>query len=431
MAIQSEGIGLFPFIESDHPFYPQVQRFRTLLSENPLYAEAVERVKGGRTAVHSEIKGRLVPGHGWELSRFYWSFQSWDESRPLRFHALTLYSAAQTGQTSFYEFPQDPYLTTVVSFFGEKPFRPDEEGTAGQLDVLQYVPLRRLTFRISDPHETIAPVIGKFKRRSRFKESYNRLVSVSRAIRRSQSAFSVAAPVGIDEAHCLFFQEARPGKDLSTLLDKDRFPELLHRMGTIHRDLHGQNVPDVPEWDFGAFLQNLGRDIQWISFFRPEQGPFLDDIRDLLLRQVPRIDPGEYSFCHGDFVCSQILLENDHWSVIDFDLGMRGDPYLEIAMLLASLKYDVPLFEAHFICRKQGESDILEEACESYLNGYQERAQKALSRKRLLWYRICAEIYYLSLMLKKDRFCSMAFDRTIEQVRHLSEQLGKDKRRDP
>lgn len=368
--------------------------------------------------VHSEIKSAFVPNHGWELSRFYRSFQHWDQSKPIGFHATTLYYSAKTGELQFFEFPKEPYLEGMAFYFKETSARQD--GSPLPIEILRYVPLRRLTFRLPASERAGMPVIGKFKRSSRLKEAYDRLTAVAASLRRAPSSFSVAAPVKMDEAHALFFQEEKPGEDLSVLLNKNNFRRLIHAVGGLHHDLHRLDVSDVPEWDSSAFLQTVESSIQSILFFQPERHVFFQNIRERLLKSVSPANRGEHTFCHGDFVCSQLLKGTDSWSVIDFDLAMRGDPYVEIAMFIASLKYDVPFFQTGAAGAIQSEIGFCEEAGEAYLNGYEEKAKKKLDRKKLRWYRICSEVYYLALMLKKDRFDPGRFDSVIEQLKEIS-----------
>lgn len=420
------GINLFPFIEAGHPFHPHIQQFESRLSEHPLYARVAERLKRGEeTTVHAEIKGGLLPEQAWELSRFYWSFQVWDELESALPRALTLYYQAKTGRIEFYEFPDDPYLTGMKFYFDGRFIR--KHGLSSEVSVLRYVPLRRLTFRCSGAGRDGGSVIGKFKRRSRFMEAYGKLATVSQAVRSAQASFSAAAPVGLDEAHALFFQEEMEGEDLSSLIDGSNFRELLHALGALHAELHGLRVAALPVWDFSLFLENLKRDIQWITFFRQEQKALFDHLHQLLLREAPRIDPGEYAFCHGDFVCSQILKTSDRWSVVDFELCMKGDPDLEMAMFIASLTRDVPLFQEEML-RSDGAEVILQAASEAYLEGYQSKSPRVLNRKRLLWYRLCSEIYYLALMFKKDRFHPIAFDHAIGAICEISDGLQKEGR---
>jgi thiamine kinase-like enzyme len=109
--------------------------------------------------------------------------------------------------------------------------------------------------------------------------------------------------------------------------------------------------------------------------------------------------------------------------VVDFDGCVRGDPHFEIAKLIASLKYKVPLFRDRFRDPAEPERGLLEQACASYLQGYEEQAQHTMNRHRILWYRIAWEIQHLARRLKRDQFHPVAFDRAIALIGDLSEQL--------
>src|ERR671938_411461 len=268
---------------------------------------------------------------------------------------------------------------------------------------------------------------GPFVRPGAAEAIHERLMKVadarSCAARSAPARFSVATPLGIDPHDGIVFQELKPGKELSPLLDQDNFKGLLYDIGRIHRDLHCLNVPDLPAWDFDRLLQRLSTYIECIAFFRPEQRRFLGYVQDLLFRRVPHVDSRTYTFCHGDFSCHQILKDGDCWSVVDFDGCLRGDPLFEIAQLMASLKYNVPLFRDGFRDPTQRVEDRLEEACESYLRGYEEQAQQSVNQTRILWYRIAWEIHHLARRFKRDQFHPVAFERAIALIRDLSEQM--------
>jgi thiamine kinase-like enzyme len=268
-----------------------------------------------------------------------------------------------------------------------------------------------------------APAIGKIVRPAEVAAIYDRQVKVYTAVKGAPTTFAVARPLGIDMTGGVFFQELRPGTELTHLLDKDNCRDLLRVVGRIHRDLHCLNVPDLPAWDYGIYLHRLVTYVEWISVLRPDQRPLLDGVRDLLFGQVPDLAPTGYTFCHGDFSCHQLLTDGDCWSVVDFDGCVQGDPHFEIAKLIASLKYNVPLFRDRFRDPAQPEPDLLEQACASYLQGYEEQAQHTMNRHRILWYRIAWEIQYLARQFKRDQFHPVAFDRAIALIRDLSEQL--------
>ena len=427
MLLLRSGLNLFPFITAEHSFYEHIQHLRSQLIEAPLYQKMRQRIgAAGETCVRISMKAHPLTNSIWALEGFYFSLQ-FKERLSSRFHASTFFCSAKTGSIESFEFPQDPYLTALATHFNTQNFHKNDHETGLGLDVLRYYPRKRLTFRTNILDDNATPAIGKFVRRSNIEETHNKLVEIYRIVARSPSNFSVAAPLGIDANNGLFLQEARPGKALADLINKENFCNLLYTVGRIHRELHRLDVPDLKKLDFGAFLRNLIICIEWISLFRPKERSFFDNVRNLLVKHVPRVDPIAYTFCHGDFSCLQIINDHDSCSVIDFDDCILGDPYLEIGRLIAFLKYDVPLFRDCFIEPKQWGAELLEQASGAYLNGYQEKAQQTFNEKRLLWYRICFEIHYLARLFKRDLFHPLAFERTLKIIHDLSERLSQEK----
>ncbi len=316
---------LFPFVGPEgHPFYSDITRLRTEVSRHPLWQDTMHRTSP--TVVRTLMRGREIPGGEWRLQWVYVSFQFRDESRPLRFDALTLFYSAKTQQIDAYEFPRDPYLPTAASFFVDAASGPMDRGSDLDVDVRRYIPRRRLTFLVRRPLEQGAPVVGKFVRNTELERAYETLGEVYRAVARTPSIFSVAAPRGIDRNSSVFFQEARSAEPLTVRLETDRSSDVLRSVGAIHRDIHTLDVRHVPTWDVHTFLDNLDTHVQWVAFFCPEQVSFLEDVRKLLITHVPRVDPDAYAFCHSDFRCSHVLQDNGSWSVVDFDAASARIP---------------------------------------------------------------------------------------------------------
>lgn len=423
MVIASEQLKPFHFVESHHAFHPQIQAFQQALDASPLYKKIQERAAGPcKFVVHSEIRGLLLSGGQWELNRFYWSYQYWDASLPNGFHAVTLYYSVKTGKTVFYQFPEDPYLTEMTAYFNKL------SGDPVEVRVLRYVPVRRFTFYLSHYKKQPAPVIAKFKRRSRFQEGFTLLKRISEGCKPCELPFDLPTPVALDKQHRLYFQGVKKGEDLTTLLENGNCRVLLYQVGRLHADLHTIKIEGLPLFDLNACLKEVRTEIAWISFFFPEHGPFLYNMFTLLLNHRPQIFTDQFVFCHGDFVCSQLLKDGDDWSVIDFDLAKMADPCFEIAMLIASLRYDVPLFEKSVLAEGGKLPPILNEVIEIYISGYEDKAQKKIDRKQLVWYRIRFEVYYLALMIKKDRFHPHAFQYGIRLLQQLQDDLMEGKK---
>lgn len=403
---------LFPFIGPGHPFFAQVEDFRRRIAAHPRASAWAEEHAGQPTTIHAEVKALPAPGGDWQFDRFYWSLQSWDAAAAQPFDAITLSYAAKTGQTEWYDFPRDSYLTTMADFF---------RGEAAPVEVLRYVPLRRLTFRARAGQGE--PVIGKFKRRSRFREAYGLLGVVAAAIEDAVPGFAVSRPLAIDEARCLYYQSALAGSNLADAVDRDNCDDLLAAVGALHSSLHEVPVAALPVAEPAALLHRVRRDMSWISFFEPQHAPLFENVLTLLQRHAGAVVGGPAVFCHGDFVCSQILMAEEGWSVTDFDLCHRGDPCRDMAILLASLPYDLPLFQAGAAGEGPADRSLLERAAGAYLRGYAGQAGAQVDPLRLAWHRIGAEIYYLALMLKKDRFARPLADHRLDLVRALARRL--------
>jgi Ser/Thr protein kinase RdoA (MazF antagonist) len=396
-------VRLFPLIEADHPFYPQVRAFAAQIGERVDESAAP-------AVIHAEIKALRTPDRQWALDRFYWSRQTWDGASRIRFQADTLTFRASLGRAEWHRFPDDPYLDAMSAGIARLlAGRPE-----ARLDVLRYVPLRRLTFRLDE--DEAAAVVGKFKRRSRFQEAHARLQAVARAAAQPGAPFRVATPLALDAAYGLSLQEALQGTNLAEAITPESGPELLYRLGATHRALHMLSVPGLPAWDGAQFRAGVERDLAWIGFVRPELAEDLARARRALERTGAASECVEPVFCHGDFVPSQVLADGDAWAVIDFDLCRQGDPYQELAMLIAALPYDVPALRA-------APPMLLEQLAACYLAGYRERAGGDLRQSRLLWYRVCAELYYLSVALKKDWLDLAGLRQAVGRLRELVARL--------
>lgn len=407
----SAELPFFAFLPAGHAFRPQVEAFAAELAARPdclalARGEGLDPACGesaGRTAIHAEIKAVPVAGGGFALDRFYWSGQRWSAGG---FAASTLTYAARDGRAAWQEFPHDPYLDPLAGHFG-----PAAQGC----EVLRYVPLRRFTFRT--PHPTAGVAIGKFKRRSRFRQAYALLEQVSAAVARRDPGFAVAAPLGIDALRGLYFQQALPGEDLAQRLDATNAEALLERVGELHARLHRLVVPGLEAWRPDALRAAVAQDLAWIAFVRPELGAEMRRAATLLAARTPALTTE--ASCHGDFVCSQVLVDGDRWAITDFDLACLGDPCRDAAMFVAGLGYDLPWLARALAAGRPGAAQDVARCAGAYLGAYAATrpAARRFTPDRLAWHLASAEVYYLALMLKKDRYAAPAFAAGLERLR--------------
>jgi len=365
-------VPIFAFIEDGHPFTSALDGFRARVEQ-----EAPETAPGP-AVVSSEIRARAAGDGTFALDRFYCSLQRWPVAGA-PFMASSLYWAAQDGVARWCTFPVEPYLAAVEPYLTGRGLLTAEGG----LRVLRYVPLRRFTFRAPRRDGLAGSEIGKFKRRTRLLESYERMDRVARAVAASAPGFDVPAPRGVDEEYSLYFQDAARGTDLAVLAASD--PRALPRAAAVLAVLHQVPCAGLPAVDEGAFHRGIERDLAWIAFHAPALVTLVADA-SAALADPPPIE-AEVT-CHGDFVPSHVLDDGGRLTVIDLDLAQRGDPYREVAMLLASLPVDAP--------------DVAVDE-RAIVDAYGRAAARRLDRRRLGWHRVAAEVYYLALAFSKDR----------------------------
>jgi aminoglycoside phosphotransferase (APT) family kinase protein len=391
----------FAYVGAGHPFAPAIGEMRAAIATSPGFAAFARLAGSPECEVHADLKAQRTEGGGWSLQRAYWCLQHEDAAGQPVSH-MVLWRAGRGLR--LLDFPDDPWLPTL---------RDHMEGrrAAGcSIEVLRYVPLRRVTFRERGPD---GERIGKLKRASKLRSAHDLLAAVHEAARATDGEFTVAAATGLDEAACVFYQQQLRGTGLTSGLDAASTGARLRRVGRVHHALHGLVIPGLGEWSLDRYLRTIADDVEWIGLFAPEAQARLRPVLQWLQGRVP--EPGPAVFCHGDFIASQLLLAGDAVAVTDFDAARSGERYQEIGKLLASLRYDLPHLRAAGLAGAPVE-EALRSAEEAYLASYEEAAGAPLDPERLRWFRTCAEIHYLAMTFTKDGGAEDAFARTLESV---------------
>ncbi|MBI2276827.1 MAG: aminoglycoside phosphotransferase family protein [Dechloromonas sp.] len=404
---------LFAFVAAAHPFYPVVEQLRAMVRTATEFHDFPALAGTDACDVHAEIKAQRAGDGGWRLQRAYWSLQRKPADGRQSFRADTAYYKDSDGGCSQHALASDPYLTTAAGYLERN----------AEVEVLRYVPLRRLTFRTRAGAGFPAACIGKLKRMTKIRESYARLAAVHRAANAARASFAVAAPLHFDAANCVFYQQALAGHGYVADIDPANLVERMRQLGELHAELHDLPVAGMPSWDLGAYWAMIRADVEWIALFRPDCAAVLQGVLPGMERSAPVSPAGSHVFCHGDFVASQLLVDGRRLAVTDFDTARRGDAYQEIAKLLASIKYDVPLLRAPFYAGKPIDRPELGAAEAAYLRGYAAVSARRIDRDRLRWFRICAEIHYLALALRKDAYHAAAFECAVAYVAASAQRL--------
>lgn len=382
---------IFPFLELTHPFYSQIRGFKQYIHNTDAYHQMVARQAAGLPiSIHAEIKTKVIDD-GRQIDRFYYSIQFPNPALPGGWYSWSLHYSEKMGAPREYEFPYDPKLTHLADFV----HLPENAG----IKVLRYVPLRRVTF-FKPGHEGLPDLIGKLKKPNRAKDGYLRLANMNTLS--SSFSFSVPKAVSINTDQAVFYQSLAPGAEVTHLFNDKNYLELMTEIGNLHGELGKSPIAENNRWDRDGVKDNLWHDLDEIEFYLPETTVFIEKLRVWLRNRQQKLSQVSDTFCHGDFACPQILRAENGLSVVDFDLAGMGNPCQDMAMFMVSLSYDVPLFEKR--------QDLLKSAQTAYLEGYQNTNDMPIDMETLVWYLVCAEIYYVALVLKKDRYVQTAYD---------------------
>jgi aminoglycoside phosphotransferase (APT) family kinase protein len=183
--------------------------------------------------------------------------------------------------------------------------------------------------------------------------------------------------------------------------------------------LHGLATDGLPVRANGHWLAMAQADWQSIALYLPG----LADRLAPALRRLNETMPSDEApaFCHGDFVCSQVLVAGERWSITDFDLCHAGDPVRDAAMFLATLPFDAPAFR---------DSDVPgadHPVARVYLDGWSRARRSRPDPRRLAWHGLCATLYVLALMLKKNRWSEPIFAMLERNALCHAGDLGSDR----
>jgi|GEM_PF-3052718 thiamine kinase-like enzyme len=396
----------FSFLLPDHPFYAQVVGFESIIHQSKACHELMVRFeKGLGVSIHAEIKTRLSDD-GRLLDRFYYSIQYPDPKLPGGHYAWSLHYSAENGTAKVYEFPDDPKLAHLADFINA----PENHA----VKVLRYVPLRRMTF-LKPRSNNRSPLIGKLKKRNRAQAGYLMLAEISAVCQ--DIRFAIPRAEGLDNDFGVFYQTRVPGEEITNLLNSANYQNRMAEIGKLHAELGKLPFAKEKRWDRDGIQKNLSNDLAEIVFYLPKTALFIAQVGQWLHKEQRKTDSVAAIFCHGDFACSQILRHSEGWSVVDFDLAGTGNPYQDMALFIVSLSHDVPLF--------QKQPGLIPAAAQAYLSGYQQETGQAIDSKMLVWHLVCAEIYYLALILKKDRFTPLAYQQVQNRLSKLIPNLMK------
>jgi hypothetical protein len=141
---------------------------------------------------------------------------------------------------------------------------------------------------------------------------------------------SVPEPVGVVPELRMVVQRAAPGEPASELLFRE---DAVARMAGVAAAIHSlhQHGPRVDRRhslaDEIAILEDR---LAALRIRRPAWAPRLARVLDACQRLAGRLESPRTTGVHRDFYADQILVDGEHFTLIDLDLYAMGDPALDV-----------------------------------------------------------------------------------------------------
>ena len=371
---------VFPAVEPASVLHPVVEHLRERVAADP----------GLQPRPGEDLRAELLPRRradgSVELRRAYWSARRPDPASPYGLTARTLYLDGVTGHEQTYDFPDEPVMHWVAGEAGVLHGHGDD----ARVEVLRYIPLRRVTFRLTGAVGLPARVIAKTKSESGLVRAERALTAAHAAALAAGADFAVPAPVLLDLPRRLLYLEELPGRPLDTRLDALGLDVAMRRLGELHHGVHALRVAGVGTWTVADWLAAAVGAAAQVGMLVPSVVPALERVCARLAAAVP--DDGDLAFCQGDLVPGQVLCAPDRWSVLDLDDGHLADPHSEVASLHTALGRELPV-----------PAGRVQDARDAYVAAYCARAGRGLDPARWSWFRTVAELRYLARRSIKGR----------------------------
>jgi aminoglycoside phosphotransferase len=322
------------------------------------------------------------------MRRFYWSTQRPEPAAPWGFSARTLFCEEDAATLRVHEFPSDPAL----SWLDEDPGPLRAGGLPERVDVLRYIPLRRLTARVHGAAGLPPRVIAKVKRTSGLNRAATAFLAVHLAAgKRRSDAPRVPRLLRLEPPRHVLYLEELPGETLAAAISTLDLTDAMEQLGTVHRSLQELDVRGLTvRRTTSDWLDDAAAAAAQVALFVPSAGVLAEEVLAGLARGAP--EDGRLLFSQGDFLPGQVLCDPSGWSVIDFDDSRYADPLAEVAAMYAAMPRELHLAP-----------DRAEHARRTYLRAYAARAGEPFDPARLRWYLALLELTELGKRLMKGR----------------------------
>lgn len=192
--------------------------------------------------------------------------------------------------------------------------------------------------------------------------------------RAAGSRIGLAPPAGYIGSLGLTLQDRVRGVRLGGLVNTGRFPAIVRRTARMLAGLHALPLPLSTRRTPADEAATVHRWAALLVTIRPDLADRVERLRDWIAAELESraVVRGPV---HGDFHHTNVLVDGDTTTLIDFDEMAGGDPLVDVGRFLASLR--IPALRAH------GRIDGLQEAGHGFLDAYLRKSPQDLSCVRL------------------------------------------------
>jgi len=157
--------------------------------------------------------------------------------------------------------------------------------------------------------------------------------------RATEDGICIPEPLDFSSPLCMLFQEEVPGLPLKTLIKHEPEPVHFRQLARILAKLHQcPLIPDEPFLVKNHLLRCHPR-YPFLAMASPDLETKIDYIVETAQKiETELIHDAKLTPIHGDFHLGQILLENGHAWLIDFDALSYGDPAADLGNLLVFMR---------------------------------------------------------------------------------------------
>jgi hypothetical protein len=205
-------------------------------------------------------------------------------------------------------------------------------------EVVRYVPSKRCVLRYEYEQGGDGAFFGKvYGSHVDAASLYEQMCALYQWAAASASEIRISQPLGCDPHRNAIWQASPGGEPLSSLLSEIDLPDAMRRVAAAVAALHRGPVQPTHTQPVADEWRKLERACAVLLRFYPGLAREIHATLDPLIARQPD-EPQALRPIHGDLHCSQVLMQDRHVGIIDFDLYAWGDPLVDVARFLSRFR---------------------------------------------------------------------------------------------